>query len=99
MRALVLLAVALVSGLVPAAAVAQETPDFFFRQPRVGVGGRFGWVFARAGSDVFDFVTEQLTLDRSDFDAPTFEADVDVALTPRASLVFGFDFSSASKRS
>jgi hypothetical protein len=99
MRAFVLLAVALVSGLVPAAAVAQEKPDFLFSQPRVAVGGRFGWAFARAGSDVFDFVTEQLTLDRGDFDAPTFEADVDVALTPRASLVFGFDFSSASKRS
>jgi hypothetical protein len=91
--------VALACVLLPAWAGAQEAPDFLFSQPRVGVGGRVGWLFARAESDVFDFVTEQLTIDRSDFDAPTFGADVDVALTRRASLVFAFDLSSASHRS
>lgn len=90
---------AVVCSFVPAVASAQESPDFLFSQPRVAVGGRMGWLFARAESDIFDFVTGQLTLDRSDFDAPTFGADVDVALNRRASLVFGFDFSSASQRS
>lgn len=99
MRLLVLSASALVCALVAMPVAAQEPPDFFFSQPRVGLGGRFGWVFARADSDLFDFVTEQLTLDRGDFDAPAFEVDADLALTQRASLVFGFDFSSASKRS
>jgi opacity protein-like surface antigen len=95
----VLLAAALVCSLLPTPAAAQEAPDFLFSQPRVGIGGRVGWLFARADSDVFDFVTEQLTIDRSDFDTPTFGADVDVALTRRASLVFAVDLSSASHRS
>ena len=92
-------ATALACVLLPVSADAQEAPDFLFGQPRVGVGGRVGWLFAGADSDVFDFVTEQLTIDRSDFDAPTFGADVDVALTRHASLVFAFDLSSASRRS
>lgn len=96
MRHFVALAVVLVFGLVPMPAAAQESPDFFFGEPRVALGGRFGWMFAHAGSDVFDFVTEQLTLNRSDFDAPLFAVDADIALARRASVVLGFDFSSAS---
>ena len=79
--------------------MAQQSSDFLFNQPRVAVGARTGWLFASAGSDVFDFVGEQLTLDRGDFNAPAFGLDVDVALTRRASLVFGFDFSSTSQLS
>jgi len=96
MRSLVLLAVALVCGLAPAAAVAQEKPDFFFSQPRVALGGRFGWVFARADSDVFDFVTEQLTLEKSSFDAPGFGVDLAFNLSERLDLVTGFDYAKST---
>ncbi len=91
--ALVLLAVS--AG--PAAA--QPSPDFLFGSPNGMIGFRSGWVFASADSDLFQFVQRTLTVDRKDFNAPAIGVDVEFALTPRASVVTGFDFSQASKDS
>jgi hypothetical protein len=63
------------------------------------IGFRSGWLFARANSELFTFVREHLTLERKDFDAPAIGADVEVALSPRTSVVGGFDFSQATKDS
>jgi hypothetical protein len=79
-----------------APASAQSSPDFLFGKPSGTVGIRGGWVFASANSDLFRFVQDQLTVDREDFNAPAIGLDVDFALTPRASVVVGFDFSKAS---
>ncbi len=57
-------------------------PDFLFGAPRGSFGVRGSWVFARAGSDLFDFVQQHLTLDKSDFNAPAFGFDGGVPLTP-----------------
>ncbi len=84
-------------GTTPAAA--QTSPDFLFGRPAGMVGMRTGWMFARAGSDLFTFVQDQLTVDRKDFNAPAIGFDIDLAVTPRASAVIGFDFSKASKDS
>ena len=82
----------------PAPPTSQPTGsrDFLFGQPRGSVGFRGSWVFARAGSDLFDFVEQQLTVDRNDFNAPAFAADVGIALTPRIDLMFGVDVSQVS---
>ncbi len=85
--------------LSPNLANAQGNPDFFFGSPSGMVGFRSGWVFASANSDLFRFVQDQLTIERKDFNAPAVGVDVDIALTPRASVVGGFDFSQASKNS
>lgn len=76
-----------------------ESPDFLFGRPGGMVGFRTGWLFARADSDLFDFVREHLTIDKNDFNAPAIGADVDVALTDRASIVGAFEFTQASKTS
>ena len=89
----------LVLSTAPAVAQTVNSPDFLFGKPRGTVGVRSGWVFASAKSDLFDFVGDQLTLDRKDFNAPAIGVDVDVVRTPRASIVAGFDFSKASKDS
>jgi hypothetical protein len=47
-----------------------SSPDFLFGRPEGSIGVRGSWVFARAGSDWYDFVTDQLTIDTKDFDAP-----------------------------
>lgn len=78
---------------------AQESTDFLFGRPGGMIGIRTGWVMARADSDIFRFVEEQLTLDRKDFNAPSFGIDLDLVVTPRASAVIGFDFSKTSKNS
>jgi opacity protein-like surface antigen len=83
----------------PAPAAAQPAPDFLFGSPNGMIGFRSGWVFARANSDLFEFVRRELTIDRRDFDAPAIGVDVEINVTPRISAVGGFDFSQASKDS
>lgn len=74
-------------------------PDFYFRPPIGSVAVRGSWVFARAGSDIFSFLTEQLTLGKGDFSGPGIAADVAFALTPRMDVVGGFEFARSSARS
>lgn len=75
---------------------APSSPDFLLGRPRASVGVRGGWLFASAGSDIFDFVTEQLTLEKSAFNAPGFGAEVAVSLTDRLDIVGGFDVAKSS---
>ena len=70
---------------------APSSPDFLLGRPRVSIGVRGEWLFASASSDIFDFVTEQLTLDKSSFNAPGFGMDVAVSLTSRLNLVTSVD--------
>jgi hypothetical protein len=95
-------AIALAAGVLactPARAAAQSSPDFLFDSPKGMIGMRTGKLFASANSELFTFVQEHLTLDRKDFNAPAIGVDVEVAVTPRASAVFGFDFARTSKDS
>jgi hypothetical protein len=80
------------------AAVLQQTrpaPDFLFGQPRGSIGLRGSWVFARAGSDLFDFVRQQLTIGEKDFNSPAVAVDVGMAISPRVDVLVGFEYSSA----
>ncbi len=63
---------------------------------RCSVGVRGEWMFASASSDIFDFVTEQLTLEKSSFDAPGFGMDLAINLTERLDLVTGFDYAKST---
>lgn len=65
--------------------------DFMFGRPKVSIGLRGSWVFANAGSDLFDFVTDQLTLDKKDFNTPSFVADVAFNVTSRLQVEGGID--------
>jgi hypothetical protein len=83
----------------PAAAAQRppsSSPDFFLGRPSGSIGVRGSWVFARAGSDLFDFVQNQLTIDKGDFNGPAVAADVGIAITPRLEAVGGFEFSRAT---
>jgi len=73
----------------------RPAPDFLFSAPDGSVAFRGSWLFARAGSDWYDFVSEHLTVEPDDFSVPGFGVDVSVALTPRVEAQFGFDYSSA----
>jgi hypothetical protein len=54
---------------------------------------RGSWVFARAGSDLFDFVTDQLTIDSSDFNAPAVGGELGIAIGSRMEALGGFEWS------
>ena len=72
-------------------ATANRDVDFLFGRPKASLGIRGSWVFAAAGSDIFDFVTRHLTLDKKDFNSPGFALDGSVALTPRLDAQVGFE--------
>jgi hypothetical protein len=71
----------------------RSSPDFLFGRPAGSIGFRGSWVFARGGSDWYDFVTEHLTLEDNDFNAPAFGGDVAIAIARRLDLIAGVDFS------
>jgi hypothetical protein len=68
-----------------------RSADFMFGRPKATMGVRGSWIFASAGSDIFDFVTRHLTVDRSDFNAPAFAADLGFSVTPRLQIEGSFE--------
>ena len=88
----------LLCWLVAIAAVAQEPdrePDFLFGAPRGYFGVRGGWHLASSSSAIHDFFEDKLTIERGDFDSPTFGVEIGVPLLSRLDVVFGVDFSQA----
>ena len=73
--------------------------DFLFGRPHGSIAVRGAWIFSRAGSDLFDFVTRELTLDKKDFNAPGFALDVAIAIKPRLDVIIGTDINRTTKRS
>lgn len=78
---------------------AQSAKGFLFREPRVTVTVHGGVALPSAGSDLFDFTTDELTLGRNDFNAANFGADLAVRLSPRWDLAFGFTQAGSRERS
>ena len=68
-----------------------STADFFFGPPRVWFSIRGSVLVPRASGDLFTFVSDQLTVDRSDLRAGGFGADVGAVLSPTIDFVVGFD--------
>jgi hypothetical protein len=73
--------------------------DFLFEKPEGFIGFRFGRFFPEADSDLFDFVTGELTLEKRDFRAWDFGVDGGVDLHERVDLIFSFDYSKRTKNS
>jgi hypothetical protein len=73
--------------------------DFYFAPPIGTIGLRGTWVFARAGSDLFDFVEDQLTVEKHDFSGPAVAMDLGIALKPRLDVVVGLQINRSSARS
>lgn len=97
MRILVALALLLsAAGSAHAQQPVPPTPDFFFGRPDSSLAIRGSWVMARAGSDLFDFVQQELTIDNGNFNRAALAADYGIALTPRADAVIGVEVNKAS---
>lgn len=92
----------LVSGalLLPLPVEAQVGGDgFLFRRPSVTVALRGGYTVAQASGGIYEFVTDELTLERSDFNALALASDLGIRLSDRFDLVAGVGFSRAGDRS
>ena len=78
---------------------APTNPDFMLGRPRATLGVRGEWVMASANSDIFDFVTDQLTLDKSSFNAPGFGMELGFSLSERLDVITGFDIAKSTSSS
>ena len=83
----------------PAASSSQsrsQQPDFVFGSPKGFLGFRLGALFPRADSEVFDMVTRELTLEKSDFRSFNFGIDGGASVHERVELIFSLDYSMRS---
>jgi hypothetical protein len=72
----------------------QSKLDFHLAAPRMSLGLRGGWAFNRADGEIYDDLTELLTLEKGDFDAPAVAGDVSWRLTSWLDAMLGFEVSS-----
>lgn len=91
------LAMALVPLVLAASAADAQRPDFMFHEPHGSVAFFGGWSMPRESSDVFDFVRDELTIDRGDFNAPMLGAEVTVRLMSHLDLVGGVEHARAER--
>ena len=84
--------------LVPEA-LAQQDPDFLFDRPSGFIMLRGQQNLQRAQSDLYEFATRELTLEKSDFNGAGLALEFGRTLTPRIDLRAGVDFTSAFARS
>jgi len=79
---------------------AQRAGDGFLFHVPIGTWGvRGGINLASANSDVFAFVTDQLTLDRSDFNAPAVGTNIAIRLSGANDIVLDVGYSTVSRGS
>ncbi len=72
-----------------------QTPDFLFGRPGASIGVRGQWFLARAESEIFDFASDLLTIEKSDFSAPGIGIDLGIPVGSRLDALFGIDFTRA----
>ena len=100
MVACALVACALFTMVLPPPVQAQSGGDgFLFRTPVVQIGLRAGLAVARANSQIFDFTTDELTLNRSDFNAFQVGGDVGFRVADQFDIVASVTYASTSKQS
>jgi hypothetical protein len=77
----------------------RPAPDFLFGRPSGTLGLRVNWLSNRSGSDWYDFVTDQLTIDRKNFNGPGIGTDLGITISPRLDVMVGFDYSQSTTAS
>ena len=86
-------------AVAPAAGAQSGGSGFLFRPPVGSLTLRGGFDRALGNSDLFDFVRDELTLERGDFTGLNFGADLSIALSNRIDLVLGASHARSSARS
>lgn len=77
----------------------QNDADFLFGRPVVSFTLYGGYALASADSEIFDFVRDQLTLEREDFHAPSIGFEAAYRVSERVDLAADFNWSKSSSRS
>lgn len=99
-RGLVAAAAVVGALLSPAGARAQGSGEgFLFSAPGAALVLRGGLASATANGDLYSFLTDQFTLNKGDFRAPSLGADFLVKVAPRVDLDFGVSYAGTKKQS
>lgn len=78
----------------PSAHTAQPSappPDFFLGKPHASISARASWFMPTAGSDFYEQVTHDLTLEKKDFNSGAFAFEGGWNLTSHVDITFGVD--------
>jgi hypothetical protein len=70
-----------------------NSPDFLFGRPRGFVAMSGTWLFPRASGDLFTFIGDRLTIDRTDFRTVAGSGAVGIMVAPRFDVVTRLDVS------
>ena len=97
--AVLLLAATAVSTIARPSHAQAAGDGFLFHVPVATLGVHAGFDHAFASGDIFNFVTKQLTLSRSDFSSATFGTSVAVRVSAATDIVFDVSYASVSRRS
>src|SRR5689334_2370874 len=101
--ALILMASPVLAGQDQSSSSSSSQPapaaDFLIGSPRVSVGVRGSWFMASTGSDIFDFITNEFTLEKKNFNTGSFNADFGVAVNDRLEILGGIDLNSMTQPS
>jgi opacity protein-like surface antigen len=89
-------AVAMVTAIASQASALGSGNGFLFEQPSGSFTISGGYAHASAGSDIFSFSTDQLSLDKSDFSGLTVGADLAIRVAPRFDIVLGTSYAGTS---
>ena len=89
-------ALAAALALAPGLAAQGAGDGFLFRVPRGSVGLRLGYALPTAGSDLFAYFIDTLTLGRKDFGAIDIAGDLAFRVAPRLDAVFSLGYASSS---
>ena len=81
------------------ASAAAPSPDFMLGRPRGSIGVRGSMLFASANSDIYDFVTDVLAIEKSDFNTGSFAFEAGYSLTPRVDILATVDLNGVNKPS
>jgi outer membrane protein W len=78
----------------------QNNPSGFrVHAPKIFLGAHLGLNMPRADSDLFEMITKELTLAKSDFRSPSFGFDLGVPFHPNFAALFSFDYARSTTHS
>jgi hypothetical protein len=87
------------SLFLPQAASAQGSRDFLFKEPNVSLAFNWGYGWQRAGSDIYDFVMDELTLDEGDFGSFLVGGSLGYRIRPRVEVAIEASYGHSDTRS
>lgn len=85
--------------LLPAGLSAQSSSDFLFRSPTVTLGVYGGYAVPGADSEIFDFTTERLTVERGDFRSVALGGRLSIRVDERLDLALDVSHAGTEQRS